>query len=45
MSYKLMQKHVSPYHMVSVYVCVCHLRMQINDRLHIINNMGPVMFS
>lgn len=29
--------------LVSVYVCVCHLRMQINNRLHIINNMGPVM--
>lgn len=42
-SYKLTQKHVSPYRMVSVYVCVCSFRMQINDRLHVINNVGPVM--
>lgn len=42
-SYKLTQKHVSPYRMVSVYVRVGSFRMQINDRLHDINNMGPVM--
>lgn len=29
--------------MVSVYVRVGSFRMQINDRLHDINNMGPVM--
>lgn len=39
-SYKLTQKHVSPYRMVSVYVRVGSFRMQINDRLHDINNMG-----
>lgn len=43
MLYKLMQKHVSPYCKLSVYVCVCLSLQNANDRLNIINNMGPVM--